>query len=160
MGCGMSKQSRDHRRIRNHKPVRYNWVEECKVDMEPMIVDGVLYVKLQPQDVVVGLGVTDNRNSVQFDLTSVLHCTRMKLRTELLAEQLLLPMISLAGLDPDSVIVEYKSGEERHVRMIDSQWEKRWIIEGKELTVFKNGGLGKKWSICVSSADRWMLSTE
>jgi len=44
--------------------------------------------------------------------------------------------------------------------MIDSQWEKRWIIEGKELTVFKNGGLGKKWSICVSSADRWMLSTE
>lgn len=153
----MSTNARRHRAIRNHKSPVYNWWDHCKVDMAPTIIKGVLYINLMPQNVTVGFKVSYNKHSVTFKLDSIIHCDRIRLRTELLAEQVLLPMVSLARIDPDNVIVEYRSAGDRHVRMIDSQWDKHWFIENKELSVFKSTTSFKNWSVTVSDASQWVL---
>lgn len=128
---------------------------KAEIDTDPVITGSSICISLIPQKKRIIITVDQSGYEYKLNIASFITEDLMRDHTVIIAEQILRPIAKSLNMDPAEMIIHMQVGDEFHLRTMQSQLRKRWILDNRGIYPFLNYKNNSRWTIDLTDHKYW-----
>jgi len=125
------------------------------IDLHPTLIEDKYYVELKSQKLMLEFDVMKTNRWYQFQLVNTVHMGRYREFINVRAEQILIPLIALTGIDIDDGILHYTKSDQFHLRIASRHMDSIWTLDQGVMNIFGRNVNCDQWMIEVTDHRYW-----
>jgi len=169
MGSSNSKMRKRHNQIAPLRTYHQRWPSnsttrsddsiQYEIDQKPNFLEDELYINLNPQNITLVFSITTISDITHFEFTKAYHRDRYSPITEIMSEQILLPMTNYSRIAARDGILHICRDNDMHIRILERQLNKIWFLEDDQIHITGFRHLALPWSFWITDQNTWSTNS-